>query len=218
MTSIAAFFDFDGTLISVNSMRLWVIHQRRLGLLSRKAAFDGIWYALLYRFKALDMHSVAEKGLTTMVGLLETEFEQRVHAFFHDTLRGYIQRQAQAAVDEHRAQGHKVVLLTSATAHGARTATAHFGLDDYICTQLEVADGRFTGKTIRPVCYAEGKVELAEAWSQKHSVSLDKSYFYSDSFSDAPMLRRVGHPRVVNPDMRLRLLARRYGWPLVDWT
>ncbi|MCU0660983.1 MAG: HAD-IB family hydrolase [Myxococcota bacterium] len=218
MTSVAAFFDLDGTLLSVNSMRLWVTHQRSLGLISRRDALVGAWYTLLYRFTFLDMQTLAERALSTMVGLVETEFEQGVHGFFHDTLRHYIPRNAQPFVDEHRAKGHKVVLLTSASAHEARAAARQFNLDDYICTNFEVKDGRFTGKAIPPVCYAEGKVWLAEAWAEEHGVSLCDSYFYSDSFSDAPMLRRVGHPRVVNPDLRLHLMAKMLGWRKVDWS
>jgi HAD superfamily hydrolase (TIGR01490 family) len=172
----------------------------------------------MYRFAALDMHSLAEKALATMIGMAESEFEQQMHAFFQNTLLQYVPRRAQAVVDEHRDQGHKLVLLTSASTHESRAAVAHFGLDDYICSRFEVDPaGRFTGKAMAPVCYGQGKVTLVEPWAKEHHIDLSRSYFYSDSFSDAPMLERVGHPRVVNPDVRLLIMAKRRGWPVVDF-
>jgi phosphoserine phosphatase len=64
------------------------------------------------------------------------------------------------------------------------------------------------------VCYGQGKVVWAERFAAEHDVDLAASYFYTDSISDLPLLERVGHPVVVNPDLRLRRLARKRGWPL----
>jgi putative phosphoserine phosphatase/1-acylglycerol-3-phosphate O-acyltransferase len=96
-------------------------------------------------------------------------------------------------------------------------ACAHFGLDEFCSMQYEVREGRFTGHALRPACYGEGKIHYAEGLAQQHGLDLDGSYFYTDSFSDIPMLERVGHPQVVHPDLRLRRVARERGWPLHDW-
>jgi phosphoserine phosphatase len=68
-----------------------------------------------------------------------------------------------------------------------------------------------------PFCYGPGKVQRAERWAAEHGVELEQSYFYTDSLSDLPMLERVGQPRIVNPDPRLRREANRRGWPILDW-
>ena len=57
----------------------------------------------------------------------------------------------------------------------------------------------------------------AEAWARARGADLADSYFYSDSYSDLPMLQRVGRPRVVSPDPRLRVAARLRGWPILTW-
>ena len=76
-------------------------------------------------------------------------------------------------------------------------------------------DGRFTGEAVRPVCYGAGKIYWAERFAQRHGIDLERSYFYTDSITDLPVLERVGEPRVVNPDPRLRRAAVRRGWPVM---
>jgi putative phosphoserine phosphatase/1-acylglycerol-3-phosphate O-acyltransferase len=78
-----------------------------------------------------------------------------------------------------------------------------------------VRDGRFTGEAERPVCYGAGKIYWAERFAAAEGIDLDRSYFYTDSITDLPVLERVGEPRVVNPDLRLRRVAARRGWPLL---
>jgi len=69
-----------------------------------------------------------------------------------------------------------------------------------------------------PVCFGRGKVRVAEAFARAHDVDLSASWFYTDSYSDLPMLERVGHPVAVNPDLRLRRRARARGGPVRQWT
>ena len=65
------------------------------------------------------------------------------------------------------------------------------------------------------MCYGEGKYHWARVYAEARGIDLARSYFYTDSYSDLPMLRRVGHPVIVNPDRRLRRLALQEGWPIV---
>ena len=64
---------------------------------------------------------------------------------------------------------------------------------------------------------SQGKVQKAEAFARERGISLEHSYFYGDSQTDAPMLARVGHPCAVQPDAQLRREAKRRGWPILDW-
>jgi len=110
------------------------------------------------------------------------------------------------------------VLLTSATRFLSRPVAAALDIDHVLCTEVEEVDGCFTGKFLPPACYGTGKVDKAEAFAAAHGVGLDVSYFYSDSVSDLPMLERVGHPRVINPDPRLKRRAKDLGWSVETWT
>jgi phosphoserine phosphatase len=73
------------------------------------------------------------------------------------------------------------------------------------------------GTHIKPACYGNGKVHWAEQFAREHGVNLDQSWFYTDSYTDLPMLERVGVPRVINPDARLRRHARKRGWATESW-
>jgi len=110
------------------------------------------------------------------------------------------------------------VLLTSASAFAARAARDTWELDDFLSNDFPTDEsGRLDGSFIAPLCYGAGKVQRARAWAEEHDVDLRRSYFYTDSYSDAPMLRVVGKPRVVSPDPRLSREARQRGWPILQW-
>ena len=213
----AAFFDLDGTLLTANSGGLWMRRERRLGRLSLWQVIEGTLYLFAYRFHALDMEQVTVRALRTVKGEQEETVRQWTVAWFYDEVVPHEAPGARAALAAHRDRGDRLVLLTSASRYESEAATDFFGLDDFLCTRYEVRDGLFTGDIIRPLCYGAGKVAHAERYAEEHGLDLAESTFYTDSFSDIPMLRRVGHPRVVRPDLRLRLTARLNRWPILDW-
>jgi HAD superfamily hydrolase (TIGR01490 family) len=212
-----AFFDLDKTLLPVNSGALWMKRERRLGRISFLQLVQGTFYLLAYKFGVIDMEKVMVKALRTVRGLPEETVRAWTRDWFREEVVPHVAPGARAVLDDHRGRGHPLVLLTSSSPYESEIASEHFGLDAYISTRYEVADGRFTGDVVRPVCYGQGKVTLAEVYARENDVDLDASFFYTDSLSDLPMLERVGHPRVVHPDPRLGRLARRRGWVILDW-
>jgi phosphoserine phosphatase len=97
-----------------------------------------------------------------------------------------------------------------------RCAVRTFALDDFLSSKFEVVDGRLTGRFEKPLCYHEGKVHYARRYAANHDIDLSKSYFYTDSNTDLPMLEAVGHPRIINPDPRLARIARKRDW-IIGW-
>ena len=139
--------------------------------------------------------------------------------WFEADIKRFISRAAVSRIEAHRAQGDHVVLLTAATPYIARPVAEHLSLDDCIATRLEVDDARgtFTGQPVEPLCYGAGKITWARQWTDAVGASLDDAFFYTDSFTDLPMLERVGRPVAVNPDPRLRRYARRRRIPIERW-
>ena len=88
-------------------------------------------------------------------------------------------------------------------------------LDGGLGTPYEVVEGRYTGRLSGPFTYGEGKAEALRALAVEEGVDLAASYAYSDSASDLPMLRAVGHPVAVNPDSELERVARTEGWEVL---
>ncbi|MEZ4379971.1 MAG: HAD family hydrolase [Nannocystaceae bacterium] len=218
--AIAAFFDVDRTLLAVNSGELWVRHMWREGQLRAGMAARSILWILQYRLGFLDFEAVTSRAARSYVGRSVAEVEREVGAWFDAEIAASMTAAGRRSIADHRAQGHRVALLTSGTRFVAEPVARLLGVasDDVLCTELEVAGGRLTGRHVPPACGGAGKVRRAEAYAARVGVDLDASFFYTDSYSDLPMLLRVGNPRVVNPDSRLRRFARRRGWPVETWT
>ena len=213
----AAFFDLDGTLLSVNSGRLWMESERRAGRIGARQFLRGLLYLAMYRLGSVDIERAMDEALATIVGVDEEVMRLRTHDWYANEVRDFAAPGAQAVLERHRAQGEPVVLLTSSSPYASECAVRQFGLDGFVSTTYDVRDGRFTGGFVLPLCFGPGKVPCAEAFALANDIDLDRSWFYTDSATDVPMLERVRHPRVVNPDLRLRFEAWRRGWPVLDW-
>lgn len=217
MIRAAAFFDLDGTLLAVNSGRLWLSHERAHRRLTAQDAAKGLAYLVAYKLGLVDVRMALGLAAAALRGRPEREFEESVHRWYEEHVRPLRAPLADRAIERHRAAGHRLVLLTTSTVYQAAIAARDFGLDDHLGTRFAVADGRFTGALVHPVPFGRGKVELAEEYAAREGISLEHSYFYSDSITDLPMLERVGHPRIVNPDPRLALVAKLRSFPVLDW-
>lgn len=213
----AAFFDLDGTLLSVNSARLWVKRERRLGHLSLGQLLRASMFLGAYHLGVLNIEAALSAALGQIKGVREDDVRADTAVWWREDVRANIAPKAQAVVDAHRRAGEPLVLLTSSSRYASEHARLEFGLDAALCQGYEVQDGLFTGAPSRPLCFGEGKVLVAEAWAQEQGVDLAKSAFYSDSYTDVPMLERVGRPFAVHPDLRLKRVAKARGWPILDW-
>jgi len=214
----AAFFDLDGTLLSANSAALWMRRERRHGRITRMQGLQAVFYILIYKLGFIDMEKVTVRALQTVKGLDEETLRGWTHQWFREEVTPHAAPGALAALREHREKGHPLVLLTSASRYESEAALEFFKMDAFLCTRYEVKDGLLTGDVIRPLCYGSGKVAHAERYAAAGGLDLDTSYFYTDSVTDLPMMLRVGNPRAVNPDPRLKMQARKRGWPILDWS
>lgn len=219
MSRPAAFFDMDRTLLAVNSGSLWIKSEVRGGHLSRWDALRGLFHIARYHLGVAAIEAVLLDAVRMLGGSLESELAARTLAFYEREIAHQVRAGSPAALEKHRCQGHPLVLLTTSSNYLAGPVAEALGMDDYLCSRFVVdADGRFTGEPIRPLCYGQGKVEIAEAWAAERGISVADSWFYSDSASDLPMLEHVGHPVAVHPDPRLKRRAKQAGWPIEDWS
>ena len=215
--STAAFFDMDRTVLRINSGTSWVKFLHRRGELSRLGLFRALGWALQYKLAVLDMETLSRKLAADLAGDRETDMLEKCRVFFDAEVARSILEPARRCINQHRALGDRLVLLTSATPYVAEPLAQALRLDAVLCTRLEVVGGQFTGKVVEPICYGAGKVKCAESWAAAEGIDLSLSAFYSDSYSDLPMLERVGTPVAVNPDPRLGLHARQKGWSIRNW-
>ena len=213
----AAFFDLDGTLLRVNSGKLWFRRERAAGRLSRSVAIEaGIWLGL-YGLGLMRAQTALGRAAASLAGQSEELIVHRTRDFFEEDLKQLFFPGARAAVEAHREAGDRLVLLTSSSTYLAECVKSYLNLDDVLAMRFEVDGGQFTGG-IHTLCYGSAKVDVAEAYAAREDIDLARSWFYSDSITDLPMLERVGRAMVVAPDIRLSRRAKKMGWPVLDWS
>ena len=151
-----------------------------------------------------------------MKGRAASEIEALADDFVDD-LVATMQPAVQVVLDEHRAAGHELVLISASPTEIVQRFAEASGMDYGRGTTAERdSDGRYSGRLEGPFCYKEGKAEVMRALAAQHGYNLDECFAYSDSVSDEPMMRAVGHPVAVNPDNALRTMALKGGWTILE--
>ncbi|HSJ54425.1 MAG TPA: HAD family hydrolase [Anaerolineae bacterium] len=215
MDRIAALFDLDRTLLDTSSGQLYARYLYRTGQMSRREMTRVVWWTVLSRLGILDMQALIARLLLVAAGSDQAETQRTSDLWFVEDVLPHVAERGLRRVAEHREQGHVVAIVSASTQYVVAPMAAHLGVPgQYVCTHVRSAGGRLTGELEPPACFGQGKVVWAERFAAEHGVDLDRSYFYTDSISDLPLLERVGQPVAVNPDPRLRRLAQRRGWPI----
>jgi HAD superfamily hydrolase (TIGR01490 family) len=216
---IAALFDMDNTLLRVDTAMSWTKFLYKRGELPASMLAKAIYWSTLYKLAVLDMETVFTKLCMDLAGDSEAEMVAKCAVWYRDHVEPYVAPAARVAVEHHRQAGHVVVLATGSTVYAAQPVARGVGIDHVLSSTLEVDPGRgtFTGRP-RALCFGRHKVSLAEQWAGAHGIDLARSYFYSDSYNDLPMLARVGTAIAVNPDARLRRHAKKNGWAIQHWS
>ena len=214
---IAAFFDVDRTLVLGHTGRMYFRHLQERGDVGWRALVRLTSVMVRYKFAFIDMDRVMKQAAQEVEGMPESQMADICLTVFNQQVIPQISQAAVEALEGHRKQGHKIVLLTASTPYIIEPLSKFLNCDDFLCTHLTVSDGTLNGDYVRPMCYGDGKCHWAGEYAKKHNIDLSKSYFYTDSYTDLPMLEVVGHKRVVNPDPRLRLHAFRRQWPVLQF-
>ena len=217
---IGAFFDVDGTLAASNLVDTYVDFKLR----GRRPLPKGLWllgfiprlpyYALVDRLSrarfnevfSRNYKGVAQKELCSWAETSGMEF--------------WASRLYPAALQEirfHRERGHRIALVTGGLKPMIQPLMKILDADGCLAAEPQSRDGLLTGQLaggpLSGPAKAEGTRRLAHAWS----VDLARSYVYADSSSDRDFLECIGHPVAVNPDRRLRRLAKSRGWDTREW-
>ena len=213
-----ALFDLDHTLLSGDSDVLWCDHLIRHGLLERSWRERCEQVALRYVSGSATPHDYCGFHASMLSGRSVDELIPVRRSFLDSEILPRIPDDARALLRKHRDAGDRL-LLTTATNRVVSEYTAQaLGVDDYLPTEVETADGRYTGRTLGTPNLRVGKVERLRAWLAEQGLPDDllrHATFYSDSINDLPLFSVVRHPVVVDPDLRLASTAARKGWTVL---
>jgi HAD superfamily hydrolase (TIGR01490 family) len=214
--AIATVLDVDRTLIPRTSVeRLFVYYLWDRGRLRFPDLIRTIRSLLIDGRGPFSLRLKMNK--TYLAGRSVADMDRMARVFVADVVRPAVSPNAVTVLENHRRQGHRLLLLTGCPEFLIRPLAEELGIDSVIGSRLEENSGHWTGRLIPPHPYGGAKRRLLEAWAEDRAVSLAQSHAYADSPADQAVLEAVGRPHVVNPGRQMRRLAAARDWPVLTW-
>ena len=210
--SVGALFDLDRTLLSGFSSLAFFRDRVLSGRMAPRHVLEALFAAASFGLGQIGFSGLLTATAGILRGLSEVSMEELGERVFERQLAQDIYPEARRLVEAHRRMGHSLVIVSTATRYQIEPLARELGIPHVLCTKLEVRDGVFTGRVVRPTCHGKGKAIAARAYATRYGVELDRSYFYTDSDEDLPLLEIVGHPRPTNPNRRMAAVAADRGW------
>lgn len=213
-----AIFDLDNTLLRGDSDHVWGEFLVEQGAVDRaRFASENNRYYAAYLAGTLDIYEFLEQHqLRPLAEHNRATLEHWRTMFVRDKITPLITPAARALVEQHRARGDTLLIITATNSFITTPIAKAFNIPYLIATEPEEVNGQFTGKVAGVPSYREGKVERLSEWLIDRHESLDDSWFYSDSHNDLPLLNLVTHPVAVNADETLAEYARGRGWTMIE--
>jgi HAD superfamily hydrolase (TIGR01490 family) len=213
----AAFFDLDRTLMAGSSAFQFGRAAYKAGIVSRRQLAADAWENVKFR-----LHGSTDAGtdaLRERIGqTLEGVRVRDLQRLAPDVLAGVLPRvypQMLEIAYRHQDAGRPIYICTAASQEMAELMATVLIFDGAVGSVAEVVDGHYTGRAGGPFTYREGKAQAIRELAEREGIDLGDSWAYSDSESDLPMLRAVGHAVAVNPDRALAQIARGEGWEIL---
>lgn len=208
-----AIFDLDNTLIAGDSDHSWgqfLVSRQLVDAVTYQQANDKFYEE--YKNATLDIRQYLEFSLQPLTQHTLGELEQLHNEFMTSHIEPMMLPKAQALLEQHRAAGDYLLIITATNGFVTRPIARRLGVDDILTTDPELADGRYTGKFVGTPTFQAGKVIRLNEWLATHSFDLKDAWFYSDSINDLALLEQVGKPVAVDADDRLSAIAQERGW------
>jgi putative phosphoserine phosphatase/1-acylglycerol-3-phosphate O-acyltransferase len=204
-----AFFDMDGTLVSGFTAFAFALERMK-----KPAASDiGVGaVALRYQLGRAEFVELLDASTRALAGTSVDEVSAVAESVYRNQIASWVYPEARTIIANHRARGHRVVLVSAANDFQVRHVAEDLDVDHVICNHMEIEDGRVTGDVAQPVVYGSGKATAAFEYAETHDLDLANAFFYTDGYEDLPLLEAVGHPQPLNPDRKLAKVAKSRGW------
>ena len=223
MTQLAL-FDLDHTLLPIDSDHEWGRFLVKIGVVDADyyATENERFYAD-YKAGRLDIYAFLAFALKPLSEHSRAQLNEWHAQFMHEVINPNLRSSAFDLVKKHQDQNDVCCVVTATNSFVTRPIVQAFGIQHLIATEPEVlgdpATGNFSGKVAGTPNFREGKVIRVESWLSAEKLSwssLEKSYFYSDSINDLPLMEKVTQPIPTNPDQSLRAKAMEKGWSILE--
>ncbi len=216
--TIGAFFDFDKTLIDVDSPSLGIRYLWEKGLISLPYIIKVMAFNVFYQRHLISDDLMARVLISFYRNKPFAPFDAGSEEYYEEVIKPHLAPNIVECVKGHKDQGHTLVLISAGLRYLLKPVASDLGFDHLVCTDLEVRpDGTLTGRTIGPICTDSHKRKLAMKLADGLGIDLSESYAYGNHQADIPLLELVGHPHAVEPTEQLRKTAMERGWPILSF-
>ncbi len=212
-----ALFDLDNTLIAGDSDHAWgefLVNKELVDAAEYKKANDH--YYLAYQQGTLDIHDYLTFSLKPLTLYSTQEMLTWREVFIEECIRPLLLPAATQLLNKHREQGHHILIITATNRFITEPIARLLGVEELIAPEPEFINGSYTGKIVGTPSFREGKITRLNEWLAQKDLSLENSWFYSDSHNDLPLLEVVDNPIAVDPDDALRQRAIQASWPIIS--
>jgi HAD superfamily hydrolase (TIGR01490 family) len=216
----AAFFDLDRTIISGSSVFIWGWVAYRAGMMPTGDLLRDLLSYVGFKLKGAGdakTEAVKNRVLQAIEGVHIDEFRALGDDILVRLLDD-VRHESRALIDLHDEAGRDTYIVSASPIEIIDGFAEAMHMTGAIGTVAELKDGVYTGELAEPFCYGPGKAEAIVRMAEEKGYDLQKSYAYSDSIGDLPMLEAVGHPVAVNPDKALAAISYQRGWPIVEFS
>ncbi len=213
-------FDLDNTLLAGDSDFAWAQFLIGKGVLDREVQeAKNIEFFEQYKAGTLEIYAFLDFQLAPLARHPRAQLDAWHHEFMEQYVRPMITNKARALVKQHIDSGALVAVVTATNAFVTGPIVREFGIPHLVATIPAQESGNFTGKPRGLPAFKEGKIDRVDAWLESHGLHLggfERSWFYSDSHNDLPLMQRVSDPVAVDPDDTLLDHARQRTWPVIS--
>ena len=215
---IGAFFDLDGTLVAGFTAVIMTRERLRKGDMGVGELISMIAAGLTHQFGGIEFEDLINRAAALLRGRSLSDLEQLGERLFTEKIEKRIYPEMRELVEAHLDRGHTVVLSSSALTIQVDPVARFLGIPNTLTNRFEVdADGVLTGKVIKPILWGPGKADAVQKFATENGIDLQDSYFYADGDEDVALMYLVGNPRPTNPGDKMREVARKRGWPILEF-
>jgi HAD superfamily hydrolase (TIGR01490 family) len=216
----AAFFDVDNTILRGSSSFLFGKSAFERKFFSRKDFWRFAWHQFRFIWRGENNNVLAtlkDRALSLVAGHRAKDLKDLVDEVYEKHIRLKLWPETVRLAKDHITEGREVWLVTAAPQELGDVIAKRLGLTGAIGTKVERKNGILTGQLVGKPIHGPTKRVAIKELAKTRNLSLKKSYAYSDSHNDLPMLTAVGHPVAVNPDKILTRYAKAADWPIYDF-
>jgi putative phosphoserine phosphatase/1-acylglycerol-3-phosphate O-acyltransferase len=210
--------DLDGVIIDGQSQQIflnYIFREKLVSLFFYSKIY--LWFVFYKIGLAKNPQKIMDYAFSFLKDKKIGDIGKIVDTFFTEKLEKFIFPEIIGIIKEHKEKNREMLIVSNAVDIFVKRIAYFLEIKNYICTKLEVVEGKFTGKISGDIIYGKNKVNMASQFIMENSLNFDNSYGYSDHISDLNLLLMVSNPYAVNPDKLLLKEAKRRNWPVLKF-